>query len=167
MRNTSGTQLALIMVVMTWAVPGVAQGACSALKKFKVENIEFSELRYQLIGKFGSPEFCDPDCPSYCSIVGEKQHAEEAFPLIRSQREAFHAIVQHLGLGAVREFSSEQKLTLYREYKRLICGMSLDMQGENRKFRLVANGFGVEGFVGPTGEITVTDKEPAGVNCPK
>jgi hypothetical protein len=124
-------------------------------------------LRYQLIDKFGRPEFCDPDCPSSCNIVGEKEHAEEAFPQIRKQVEAFRAIVQHLGLGAVREFSSEQKLTLYREYKRLICGMSLEMQGEKRKFKLVANGFRVEGCVGPKGEITVTDKEPAGVNCPK
>jgi hypothetical protein len=167
MRKLSVTRLALIMVVMTWAVPGVAQGACSALKKFKVESIEFSELRYQLIGKFGQPEFCDPGCPSSCSIVGERQHAEEAFPQIRRQGEAFHVIAQHLGLGAVREFSSEQKLTLYREYKRLICGISLERQGENRKFKLVANGLRVEGIVDPKGEITATDKDPDGVNCPK
>ncbi len=155
------------MVALTWAVPGVAQGACSALKKFKVESIEFSELRYQLIGKFGRPEFCDPDCISSCSIFGEKAHAEEAYPQIRRQEEAFRAIVQHLGLGVVREFTSEQKLALYREYKKLICGMSLEMQGENRTFKLVANGLRVEGIVGPKGEITVTDKEPVAVICPQ
>jgi hypothetical protein len=142
MRNLSGTRLVLVMVVMSWAVSSAAQGACSALKKFKVESIEFPELRYQLIGKFGPPEFCDPDCPSYCSIVGEKEHAEEALPKIMQQEKAFRAIVQHLGLGAVREFSSEQKLAVYREYKKLICGMSLEMQGESRTFKLVANGCG-------------------------
>jgi hypothetical protein len=167
MRKPSGTRLALMMVLITWAVPGVAQRTCSALKKFEVEHIEFSELRYHLIGKFGRPESCDPDCPSSCSIFGEKQHAEEAFPQIRRQEEAFRAIVQHLGLEAVREFSSEQKLAVYREYKKLICGMSLEMQGENRKFKLVANGLKVEGIVGPKGEITVTDKEPVALFCPK
>ena len=167
MRNPSGARLALMMIVMTWAVPGVTQGACSALKKFKVEIIEFSKLRYQLINKFGPPEFCDPDCPSSCSIYGEKAHAEEAFPQIRRQEEAFREIVQHLALAAVREFSSEQKLTVYREYKKLICGMSLETQGENHKFKLVAKELTVQGIVGAKGEIDVTDTEPAWGNCPK
>jgi hypothetical protein len=60
-----------------------------------------------------------------------------------------------------------QKLAVYRQYKRLICGMSLEMQGENRKFEFVAKGSRIKGIVNPKGEITVTDKEPAGVNCPK
>jgi hypothetical protein len=156
-----------MVVVTIWAVPAVAQRACSFLRTFEIVHIESAELRYRLIDKFGPVEFCDPDCPSSCRISGEKEHAVEAFPQIRKQEEAFRAIVQHLGLGTVQQFSSEQQLAVYREYKKLVCGLSLEMQGESRKFGLTAQGFRIEGIVSLRGAISVTAKEPTHVNCPK
>jgi hypothetical protein len=167
MTKLSHKQMALILGVATWPFPGVAQHACSPAKKFGVEQIVLPELRYRLIDKFGSVQFCDPDCPSSCSLFGEREHAAAAFPQIRSQEQAFPAMVQRLGLGTKGEFSGEQKLSVYREYKKLLCGMSLAMQGENHTFEFVADGFRVEGMVSRKGEITVTNKEPAAVICPK
>jgi hypothetical protein len=168
MINLSGKRLTLIMGVMTWAFPGVAQRTCSPQKNVAVEQIVLPELRYRLIDKFGSVRFCDPECWGPCSLIREQEHAEQAFPQIKRQEEAFHTIVQHLELGTIREFSGEQKLSVYREYKKLLCGMSLEMQGENHKFEFAAaNGFRVEGIVSPKGEITVTKKEPVPLICPK
>jgi hypothetical protein len=123
----SGKRLALTLSIVVWVFPASAQRpACSMQQKtIAVEQIELPELRYRLIDKFGPLRFCDPECPSSCHFVTEQEHAEEAFPQIRRQEEAFRDIVQHLGLGAVREFSGEQKLSVYREYKKLLCGMSL------------------------------------------
>jgi hypothetical protein len=112
--------------------------------------------------------FCDPECPSSCHFVLEQEHAEAAFPQIRRQEDAFRDIVQHLGLGVVREFSAEQKLSVYREYKKLLCGMSLEAQGPNHKFKLASGtGSEVEGTINPKGKITVVDEEPFAVICPQ
>jgi hypothetical protein len=171
MMQASGKQLALIVSITMWAFPSSAQRppACSLQEKaFTVEQIAPAELRYRLIDKFGPVQFCDPECPSSCHFVLEQEHAEAAFPQIRKQEEAFRRIVEHLGLGAVREFSGEQKLSVYREYKKLLCGMDLETQGENYKFKLASGkGFRVEGTISPKGEITVAEEEPFSFNCPK
>jgi hypothetical protein len=169
MMQVSIKRIALIVSTTMWAFPSSAQRpACSLQKTFAVEQIELPELRYQLIDKFGPVRFCDPECPSSCHFVLEQEHAEEAFPQIRGQKEAFRKIIEHLGFAAVREFSSEQKLSVYREYKKLLCGMNLEAQGENHKFKLASGkGFRVEGAISPKGEITVVEKEPFAVICPK
>ena len=167
MIKLSYKQMALILGIAIGPFPGAAQPACSPAKRFGVEQIVLPDLRYRLIDKFGSVQFCDPDCPSSCRLIGEREHAEAAFPQIRSQEPTFHAIVQRLGLGTKGEFSGEQKLSVYREYKKLHCGMSLAMPSENHKFEFVADGFRVEGMISRKGEITVTNKAPAAVICPK
>jgi hypothetical protein len=170
MMKVSGKQLALIVSITMWGVPSSAQRpACSLQDKmFTVEQVVLPELRYRLIDRFGPVRFCDPECPSSCRFVLEQQHAEDAFPQIRSQDGAFRKIVEHLGFGAVREFSGEQKLSVYREYKKLLCGMNLEPRGENHKFKLAsAKGFRVEGTISPKGEITVVAEEPYVVICPK
>ena len=167
--QVSGKRLALILSITVWAFPTSAQRpACSLQQKtFTVEQIELPELRYRLIDKFGPLRFCDPECPSSCHFVLEQEHAEEAFPQLRRQEEAFRDIVQHLGLGAVREFSGEQKLSVYREYKKLLCGMNLETQGQDHKFKLASGkGSRVEGTISPKGEITVVEEEPFAVICP-
>jgi hypothetical protein len=169
MMQVSSKQLALIVSITMWAFPSSAQRpACSLQKTFTVEQIDSPALRYQLIDKFGPVRFCDPECPSSCRFVLEQEHAEEAFPQIRRQEATFRKIVEHLGLGAVREYSGEQKLSVYREYKKLLCGMNFETQGENHKFEIASGeGVRVEGTIDPKGEITVVEKEPFAVVCPK
>jgi len=162
-------KLALIVSVTLCAFPASAQRpACSLQPEtFTVEQIDLPELRYRLIDKFGPLYFCNPECPTSCHFVLEQQHAEEAFPQIRRQEEAFRDIVQHLGLGAVREFSAEQKLSVYREYHKLLCGMNLETQGQKHKFKLTSGKRSrVEGTINPKGEITVVDEEPSSFSCP-
>ncbi len=165
----SAKRLALIVTAMMWALPISAQRpACSPQKTFTVEPIELPDLRYRLIDKFGSLRFCDPECPSSCHLVLEQQHAEEAFPQIRRQEDVFRDIVQHLRLGTIRDFSDTQKLAVYREYKKLLCGMSLEAQGETHKFEFAAaDGFKFEGTITPNGAITIANREPVPLICPK
>jgi hypothetical protein len=161
-------QLALIVSITMWTLSGSAQHSCSAQKSFTVEQIVLPELRYRLIDTFGPVGFCDPECPSSCNLVLEQQHAEEAFAQIRRQEAAFRSIVEHLGLKTVREFSGEQKLSVYREYKKLICGMSLETEEAKYKFEFAAaTGFRIEGTISRKGEITVAEKEPVPLICPK
>jgi hypothetical protein len=166
MKKLSGRWLALILSVTIWALPSSAQGGCSFLRTFAVEPVSYPELRYRLVDKFGV-RFCDPDCPSSCHFVREQDHAEEAFAKIKQQAETFRAIVQHLRLDTVRDFSGEQKLSIYREYKKLVCGMSFETLGDHHKFKLSAtNGFRIEGNLGRNGEITVTNEELVPQICP-
>jgi hypothetical protein len=162
-------KLALIVSVTLWAFSASAQRpACSLQPEtFKVEQIDLPELRYRLIDKFGPLYFCNPECPTSCHFVLEQEHAEKAFPQIRRQEEAFRDIVQHLGLGTIREFSAAEKLSVYREYHKLLCGMNLETQGQEHKFKLTSGKRSrVEGAINPKGEITVVDEEPSSFSCP-
>jgi len=126
------------------------------------------KVRYRLIEKFGPVKYCDlVDCLGPCNITGEKKNAEDIFPLIRKDTETFGAITEHLGLAGVSQFTSEQKLSVYREYKKLVLGVKVETEGKNLRFKIPeANGFKLEGTVTPEGEITVEKKEPGRIMCP-
>jgi hypothetical protein len=84
----------------------------------KIEVISFPELRYRLMEEFGPVFFCDPD--SYPLAYGGREQwtAVQGFPGIAKDTAAFRAMVKHLGLDKVAELTDDQKVLLYREYKR-------------------------------------------------
>jgi hypothetical protein len=139
----------------------------------KIEVISFPDLRYRLMERFGSAFFCDPD--SYPVARSDREQAIRSFPDIIKDTPAFRAMAKHLGLDKVAEFSDDQKVLLYREYKRL-WAVKLETQGDNVKFEVRVpkdsaklasiNGVKITGLADSHGAITISDRVPQVLTCP-
>ncbi len=141
------------------------------------EKITAPELRYRLLEYFGPLWYCDPDAYPVGRPMAEREGALQAFPNIQNDRETFAAIAKRLGLGKITEFSDEQKLSVYREYKKLRWAIRFEPQGEKYKFAIgvpqnpstkarTTSGFRVNGVIDSQGQITILTKEPAIFTCP-
>lgn len=100
------------------------------------------------------------------------------FPQVEEDRDAFRAITKHIGVEKAAQFSDDQKLLIYREYKKLRA-VILEPSGEKYKFRIFIpenqgtfkrvrgeRGFATEGVIDAQGNIAVLKKQAAILNCP-
>lgn len=139
------------------------------------EKVTAPELRYKLIDRFGNMLYCDPD---YYPVGrgDEKELAVKIFPEIKKAAGEFQAILKHTNLAGVSNLSDEQKLTVYREHKRL-RRVLLESSGNKYKFNIFVSsnqpgyedklGIRVEGFIDQQGTIAVVSKsEPTLLMCP-
>jgi hypothetical protein len=139
----------------------------------KIEVISFPDLRYRLMERFGPVFFCDPD--AYPVARSDREQAIRSFPDIVKDTPAFRGMAKHLGLDKVAKFSDDQKVLLYREYKRLRA-IKIETQGDNVRFEVrVAkdsakpariNGVKITGLADSHGAITISDRVPEILTCP-
>lgn len=139
----------------------------------KIEVISFPDLRYRLMERFGPAFFCDPD--SYPVARSDREQAIRSFPDIVKDTPAFRAMAKHLGSDKVAEFSDDQKVLLYREYKRLRA-IKLEAQGDKVRFEVRVpkdsakpagiNGVKITGLADSHGAITILDRVPEVLTCP-
>ena len=139
----------------------------------KIEVISFPDLRYRLMELFGPVFYCDPD--SYPVARSDREQAIRTFPDIVKDARAFRAMAKHLSLEKVAEFSDDQKVLLYREYKRL-WAVKLEAQGDNVRFEVRVpkdsakpagiNGVKITGLADSHGAITISDRVPEVLTCP-
>jgi hypothetical protein len=150
-----------------------AQQSESPSPAVKIEVISFPDLRYRLMERFGPVFFCDPD--SYPVARSDREQAIRSFPDIVKDTPTFRAMAKHLSLDKVAEFSDDQKVLLYREYKRLRA-IKLETQGDNVSFEVRVpkdsakptriNGVKITGLVDSHGAITISDRVPEVLTCP-
>jgi hypothetical protein len=127
-----------------------------------------ADPRYRLIDELGPPWFCDPDFYPVAR-ADEAALAIERFPEIQADRDAFTALVAHLGLAAGADFTDEQKLVIYRAWKQL-GAIVLDPIGDGRyRFDYLnmpapgaSEGRRTTGTIDASGSITVEGQAPAG-----
>ena len=132
-----------------------------------------AELRYRLIDGFGPLWYCDPDFYPVAR-ADEASLAVERFGEVQADVEAFTAIVAHLNLGGVGDFTANQKLSVYRAWKQL-NSVQLDPIG-NGDYRFdylnmpapgASEGRRTAGVIDARGSIQVEQQAPAGEpNCP-
>jgi hypothetical protein len=126
-----------------------------------------TELRYRLDERF-EIFFCDPD---YYPVArgDELERAIETFPIIAADATKLDAIVQHLGLTGVTEFTPEQKLKIYREAKRL-ASIIMEFDGARYTFGLRAiereDVYFFEGTIDITGRVDVRERTESSRMCP-
>lgn len=81
-------------------------------------DLSLAELKYRLLDTFAPLHYCDPD--EYPVPRGDEgQKAIEIFPTIRADAETFGAILARLALTGTADFTADQKLALYRQWKQL------------------------------------------------
>jgi hypothetical protein len=139
----------------------------------KIEVITFPDLRYRLMERFGPVFFCDPD--DYPGARSDREQAIRSFPDMVKDTPAFRVMAKHLGVDQVAEFSGDQKVLLYREYKRLRA-IKLEAQGDYVRFEVRVpkdsakpasiNGVKITGLADSQGAITISDRVPEVLTCP-
>jgi hypothetical protein len=150
--------------------PGVTPGP---LPTPADRELSTAELKYRLIDAFAPLTYCDPD--QYPIAHGdENEKATAQFPAIRSDAPTFSAIRDRLGIGADTTFGADQRLAIYREWKRLNAVVLTDAGGGRMGFDLVTEtdpgmGQGTEskGTIDARGTIAIGTTAPAFLaGCP-
>jgi len=99
----------------------------------------------------------------------EEKNALEQFSAIKTDTAEFAAILKQLGLPEKAEYSSQEKVLIYREHKKLQYGVETDVYGDIYSFALrVGEGQGqrISGTITPSGDIEVLNQEISFNTCP-
>jgi hypothetical protein len=128
-----------------------------------------TELKYHLLAAFPNLFFCDPD---YYPVAraDEAALAEQRFPELQANQEEFQAILSHNNLAGVASFSSDQKLLIYREHKKL-AALRFELMGDKYQFQLQikdSNGKGqlITGLIDGSGAVSAQQSQPSFATCP-
>jgi len=122
------------------------------------------ELKYLLISDFGPVFYVDFDFYPVAREGQEEQNALEQFPSISANATEFPAILEHLGLPNKTDYTNEEKLSIYREHKKLTLGVEMTASGDSYKFVLRTGeeqGERIEGTITASGTIKVLKREPS------
>jgi len=106
--------------------------------------------------------------------------AVDNFAEIVTDRPSFLLMTKHLGLEGINEFTSSQKLLLYREYKKLRGAITLQKEGDKFRFGLgvpkepsapaassgFIKGFTIVGLIDQQGSIVILERVPVVLGCP-
>lgn len=159
----------MIWLLVLAGVLGIFSLGCRAQPATPPLEYSLPELKYQLISHFGDVFWCDPDLYPIARPDQEKINALEQFPTIKANAAEFSAILKHLNLLDKPQYSDEEKLQTYREYKKLTYAVQITSSRGVYNFSLrVGEGQGerIEGTITSSGEIKVLKREPSINTCP-
>ena len=120
------------------------------------------ELKYKLMANFGDVFYVDTDFYPVAREGQEEKNALDQFPAIKADNAEFTAILQHLSLPDKADYTTEEKVTIYREHKKLTRGIEMTASGDIYNFALrIGEGQGehIEGTITTSGKIAVTKRE--------
>jgi hypothetical protein len=128
-----------------------------------------TELKYRLLAQFPGFFFCDPDLYPVAQ-ADELDRARQLFPEIQANTGEFDAILARNNLAGLTTFSDDQKLLIYRQYKKL-AAIQMKLVGANYQFQLQlknADGSGeiVDGVIDGQGKIAVQQRTSTIATCP-
>lgn len=155
-----------IAVVISVIMIGILVGCHSGTAPSQYSQ---PELEYRLISNFGDVFYCDPDYYPVARVGQEEQNALDQFSVIRSNQAEFSAILKHLDLPDKPEYTTEEKVLIYREHKELTLAVQMTVSGDAYNFTLrVGDGQGerIDGVITKAGKITVTARETSFNTCP-
>jgi hypothetical protein len=134
----------------------------------QVEYTQY-ELEYRLISNFVDVFYCDPDYYPIAQVGREEQNALEQFSTIRSNQEEFAAILKQLSLPDKTDYTTSEKVLIYREHKKLTLAVQMTASRDLYNFTLrVGEGSGerINGTITKSGQIKVTQRESSINTCP-
>ncbi len=161
MNKTVATMILSIAAVLTVLMPGCA--AQSTPAPTSTVTLSQYQLGYRLLAAYPDFFWCDPDFYPIGREGGEEQNALAQFPTIRANVSEFSAILTHLNLQDKANYTDSEKLSLYREHKKLTVGIQMTSYGSGFNYSLrIKEGQGehIEGTITEAGKITVTLREP-------
>ncbi len=157
----------LFLIIASLVVISLGCGA----QPVPIPPVEYTapELNYRLISYFGNVFWCDPDFYPVARSGQEENNAIDQFPAIKANEVEFSAILEHLGLQNKTDFTSSEKLQIYREYKKLKYAVQMTASAGGYDFSLRVNegqGERIEGTITSFGEIKIIKSESSINTCP-
>ena len=128
-----------------------------------------SELKYKLLAAYPDYFWCDPDFYPVARSGAEQQNAIDQFAAIQANREEFTAILTHLNLADKAGYTDDEKLQIYREYKKLNGAVQVTATASGYTFTIRVGqnqGENYQGTISASGLITVTATTPSINTCP-
>ncbi len=128
-----------------------------------------SELKYQLLAVYPDYFWCDPDLYPVARPGVEQQNAIDQFATIEADQEEFSAILNHLILPINANYTDDEKLQIYREYKKLNGAVQVipAVTGYTFTIRIGQNdGKTYQGTVSTSGVINLTSETDSLNTCP-
>ncbi|MGH7447115.1 MAG: Hint domain-containing protein, partial [Longimicrobiales bacterium] len=131
-------------------------------------NLSPTRLKYRLDDRY-VVFYCDPD--HYPVSRGDEgERALEQFPSIAADAEKYEAILEHLGLSVDTEPTTPQKLSIYREDKRLAAivleqdrtAYAFELRASEASDRVVT----IRGEIDRAGRIRVRQRSATLATCP-
>ena len=80
------------------------------------------QLAYRLLSTYPDYFWCDPDVYPIAREGGEQANANTQFPTIQANTVEFAAILAQLNWTPKTNYSDSDKLTIYREHKKITSG---------------------------------------------
>lgn len=99
----------------------------------------------------------------------EEKNAVDQFGVIRANDAEFVAILQHLNLPDKADYTTAEKLSIYREHKKLTYAVQMRALDKGYSFTLrvgQGQGYRIEGNMTGAGDITVLSRETSFNTCP-
>lgn len=128
-----------------------------------------TELKYKVLDQFPDFFFCDPD---FYPIAREDEMvlAQQRFPELQANQEEFQAILNRNGLSGTTTFTDDQKLLIYREYKKLNA-IFFEVVDDRYQFQIQTGAEGqqgsfITGTIDANGSIEVQKEESSFPSCP-
>ena len=128
-----------------------------------------SELKYKLLAAYPDYFWCDPDFYPIARSGVEQQNAIDQFAAIEANIEEFTAILNHLNLPDKAAYTDDEKLQIYREYKKLNGAVQVTAAASGYTFTIRVGqnqGETYQGTIAANGLITVTSTTPSINTCP-
>ncbi len=139
-------------------------------------QLTVTDLKYQLFEVFGKDlRYCDPDF--WPLVRDENQAAATWFAGADKAGEEYSAILKYNNITSNAQLTAEQKLSVYREHKRLNA-VSLQKASDKYSFVITTGGdvdkpgepgpgTRIEGTIDPRGVISNTTQKTITVGCPR
>lgn len=156
----------LISSVLSLIVVGILMGCGGATNPI---TYSATELKYLLIDKFGEPFYCDPYQYPIAREGQEEQDALAQFASIRSNQEEFSVILKRLTITEKDDYTTAEKIIIFREYNKLNIAITLTATSDKYNFELREGenpGERIEGTITQAGKIAVTKRETVFNTCP-
>ncbi len=166
-----GVLMILIAIVLLACSAGSSQTPTPTSTSTPTSTVSYSQyqLAYLLLDKYPDIFWCDPDFYPIAREGQEQSNAITQFPSIQTNSVEFAAILEHLKMPVKSAYTDAEKLSIYREHKKLTYAVSVNSTGPIYKFSLRTGqnqGLRIEGTIDSRGKITVQKQESSFNTCP-
>jgi hypothetical protein len=161
---TAVTATAITGTIVPGTIPPNPTASPSPTPSLAPGGLGQAQLKYRLVDQLGRLLFCDPD---YYPVAraDEGALAHERLPEIQKDAPTFSAILAHLGIATSSSYTSDQELSIYRDWK-MLNAIKLEQVSAGFHFLGV---FGtqqqasrVDGTIDQRGNVTIASRTPSG-----
>src|SRR3972149_1637703 len=132
MNRTAATVIMSMAAALTVLIPACApQSTPSPTPTVALSQYQ---LGYRLLAAYSDFFWCDPDFYPVVSEGQEQLNASEGFSTIRANAAEFTAILTQLNLPDKASYTDAEKLSLYREHKKLTLAIQMNAAANGYDF---------------------------------